>query len=274
MCYGGRGDARDPVALVTHQRQPMATISLRNVSVEFPIYQAGARSLKKVLIAGSTRGNLARDARDRVMVRALHDISLDIENGERIGLIGPNGAGKTTLLKVLAGIYRPTHGRVHIAGHTTALINSSVGLNPEATGRENIVLRGLYMDVHPREMYERIDEVAEFTELGSYLDMPVRTYSAGMMVRLAFAVSTCIRPEILILDEWMTAGDAHFLDKAQRRMEEFVTQSSILILASHSFEMVTQWCRRAVFLKDGMIEAIGPVEDVVAQCREALSAAA
>jgi ABC-2 type transport system ATP-binding protein len=252
----------------------MVSINLRNVSVEFPIYQAGARSLKKLLIAGSTRGNLARDAHDRVMVRALHDISLNIENGERVGLIGANGAGKTTLLKVLAGIYKPTFGRVHITGHTTALINSSVGLNPDATGRENIILRGLYMDIHPRDMYERIEQVAEFTELGTYLDMPVRTYSAGMMVRLAFAVSTCIRPEILILDEWMTAGDAQFLEKAQRRMEEFVTQSSILVLASHSFEMITQWCRRAVFLKSGMIEAIGPVDEVVAKCRESMAVAA
>ena len=249
----------------------MASINLLNVSVEFPIYQAGARSLKKLLIAGSTRGNLARDAHDRVMVRALNDISLSIENGERVGLIGANGAGKTTLLKVLAGIYKPTFGRVHITGRTTALISSSVGLNHDATGRENIVLRGLYMDIPPRQMRERIDDVIEFTELGTYIDMPVRTYSAGMMVRLAFAVSTCIRPEILILDEWLTAGDAHFLEKAQRRMQEFVTQSSILLLASHQFELVGQWCTRAIYLKDGAIEAMGPVDEVIARCKEQLS---
>jgi ABC-type polysaccharide/polyol phosphate transport system ATPase subunit len=246
----------------------MASINLRDVSVEFPIYQAGARSLKKLLIAGTTHGNLARDANDRVMVRALHDITLDIENSERIGLIGANGAGKTTLLKVLARIYKPTRGQIHISGHTTALINSSVGLNQDATGRENIILRGLHMDIHPREMRDRIDQVAEFTELGTYLDMPVRTYSAGMMVRLAFAVSTCIRPEILILDEWLSAGDAQFLEKAQRRMEEFVTRSSILVLASHSFELVQEWCRRAVYLKDGLIEAVGHVDEVVARYKE------
>jgi ABC-type polysaccharide/polyol phosphate transport system ATPase subunit len=250
----------------------MASIHLRNVAVEFPIYQLGARSLKKMLISGSTRGNLARDAHDRVMVRALHDISFDIENGERIGLIGANGAGKTTLLKVLAGIYKPTQGRVHIAGHTTALINSSVGLNPDATGRENIILRGLYMDIHPQDMRERIDQVAEFTELGTYLDMPVRTYSAGMMVRLAFAVSTCIRPEILILDEWLAAGDAQFLGKAQRRMEDFVIGSSILVLASHSFELIQQWCRTAVYLKEGLVRAAGPVDEVVALYREDVAA--
>jgi ABC-type polysaccharide/polyol phosphate transport system ATPase subunit len=246
----------------------MASIYLRDVSVEFPIYQAGARSLKKLLIAGTTHGNLARDAHDRVMVRALHGVTFDIENGERLGLIGANGAGKTTLLKVLAGIYKPTQGQVQISGHTTALINSSVGLNQDATGRENIILRGLYMDIHPHEMRERVDQVAEFTELGSYLDMPVRTYSAGMMVRLAFAVSTCIRPEILILDEWLAAGDAQFLAKAQRRMEEFVDRSSILVLASHSFELIEQWCSRAVYLKDGLVVAMGPVEDVVARYKE------
>ena len=251
----------------------MASIHLRNVTVEFPIYQMGARSLKKMLISGGTRGNLARDAHDRVMVRALNDITFDIENGERIGLIGANGAGKTTLLKVLAGIYKPTQGRAHIAGHTTALINSSVGLNPDSTGRENIILRGLYMDIHPRDMRDRIDQVAEFTELGSYLDMPVRTYSAGMMVRLAFAVSTCIPPEILILDEWLAAGDAQFLTKAQRRMEEFVNRSSILVLASHSFELIEQWCERAVYLKDGVIEALGPVGEVVARYKENLAGA-
>jgi ABC-type polysaccharide/polyol phosphate transport system ATPase subunit len=250
----------------------MASINLRDVSVEFPIYQAGARSLKKALISSSTRGNLAHDAHDRVMVRALQGITFDITNGERLGLIGANGAGKTTLLKVLAGIYKPTQGRIHISGHTTALINSSVGLNQDATGRENIILRGLYMDIHPRDMYERIDQVAAFTELGAYLDMPVRTYSAGMMVRLAFAVSTCIRPEILILDEWLSAGDAQFLAKAQRRMEEFVEHSSILVLASHSFELIQQWCRMAVYLKDGAVRAIGPVDEVVESYREEVAA--
>lgn len=246
----------------------MASIALRNVCVDFPIYQAGARSLKKLLISGTTHGNLARDAHDRVMVRALQDVTMDIDNSERIGLIGANGAGKTTLLKVLAGIYKPTQGQISISGRTTALINSSVGLNQDATGRENIILRGLYMDIHPRDMRERVEQIAEFTELGSYLDMPVRTYSSGMMVRLAFAVSTCIRPEILILDEWLSAGDAQFLSKAQRRMEDFVTRSSILVLASHSFELVEQWCSRAVYLKDGVIEAIGAVDEVVARYKE------
>jgi len=236
----------------------MPSLHLRHVCVEFPIYQGSSRSLKKILISGTTKGNLARDAFDRVNVRALSDVSFDVENGERFGIIGPNGAGKTTLLKVLAGIYKPTQGRV------MALINASVGLNPDATGRENIILRGMYMDIHPRAMRRHIDAVAEFTELGDYLDMPVRTYSSGMMVRLAFAISTCIRPEILVLDEWLAAGDAQFLAKAQKRMEEFVSGSSIVVLASHSLALVRQWCRRAIYLRQGVAQAIGPVEDVIA----------
>ena len=246
----------------------MTSISLRHAGVEFPIYQAGARSLKKMLITGTTRGNLARDAHDRVMVRALHDITLDIANSERVGVIGANGSGKTTLLKLLAGIYKPTQGQIRISGHTTALINTSVGLNPDATGRENIILRGLYMDVHPRQMRERVEQVAEFTELDSYLDMPVRTYSSGMMVRLAFAVSTCIQPEILILDEWLGAGDAKFLEKAQRRMREFVDGSSIVVLASHSLDLVTQWCSRVIYLRSGEIRAIGPVREVIERYKQ------
>ena len=249
----------------------MPFLHLRHVCVDFPIYQGSSRSLKKILISGTTKGNLARDAFDRVNVRALSDVSFDVENGERFGIIGPNGAGKTTLLKVLAGIYKPTQGRVSISGRAMALINATVGLNTDATGRENIILRGMYMDIHPRAMRRHIDAVAEFTELDNYLDMPVRTYSSGMMVRLAFAISTCIRPEILILDEWLAAGDAQFLAKAQKRMEEFVLGSSIVVLASHSLDLVRQWCRRAIYLRQGVAQAIGPVEDVIACYEAALS---
>lgn len=242
----------------------MAFLRLRDVSVEFPIYQGSSRSLKKALLATSTQGNLARDAFDRINVRALSALTFDIENGDRLALVGLNGAGKTTLLKVLAGIYEPTHGRLLASGKVSAILDASVGLNPEATGRENIILRGMYMDIHPREMRAHAEEVAEFTELGHYLDMPVRTYSAGMMVRLAFAISTCVPPEILVMDEWLAAGDAHFLAKAQQRMAAFVRGSSILVLASHSMELLEQWCDRGVFLDQGRVVAMGDIEDVIA----------
>ena len=242
----------------------MAFLRLRNLSVEFPMYQGSSRSLKKLLVATTTQGNLARDATDRINVRALNDVTLDIEDGDRVGLIGANGAGKTTLLRVLAGIYDPTRGQVYSSGNISALLDVSVGLNPDATGRENIILRGMYMNIHPREMRSRVDEIAEFTELGPYLDMPARTYSAGMMVRLGFAVSTCVPPEILLMDEWLGAGDARFLDKAQRRMEAFVGSSSILVLASHTADLLRKWCNRGILLEHGRIAAQGDINEVIA----------
>jgi ABC-type polysaccharide/polyol phosphate transport system ATPase subunit len=248
----------------------MAFLRLRNLSVEFPMYQGSSRSLKKLLVATTTYGNLARDATDRVLVHALNDLTLDIEDGDRVALIGANGAGKTTLLRVLAGIYYPSRGQVYSSGRISALLDVAVGLNPDATGRENIILRGMYMDIHPREMRARIDEIAEFTELGAYLDMPARTYSAGMMVRLGFAVSTCIPPEILLMDEWLSAGDARFLDKAQRRMEQFVDRSSILVLASHSQDLLRRWCNRGLFLRQGRIISSGPIDEVIATYMDTL----
>jgi homopolymeric O-antigen transport system ATP-binding protein len=248
----------------------MAFLRLRNLSVEFPMYQGSSRSLKKLLVATTTYGNLARDATDRINVHALNDLTLDIEDGDRVALIGANGAGKTTLLRVLAGIYYPTRGQVHSQGRISALLDVAVGLNPDATGRENIILRGMYMDIHPREMRARMDEIAEFTELGPYLDMPARTYSAGMMVRLGFAVSTCIPPEILLMDEWLSAGDARFLDKAQRRMEQFVHRSSILVLASHSQELLRKWCNRGLLLQQGRITKSGPINEVIATYMDTL----
>jgi len=240
------------------------SLRLRAVSVEFPIYSGGSRSLKKLLFNTTTQGNLARDARDRIMVQALTGVDLDIEHGDRLAIIGANGAGKSTLLKVLAGIYAPTHGRVYANGRVSALLTASVGLNPDATGRENIINRGMYMDVHPRQMRARIDEIAAFSELGYYIDMPVRTYSSGMMIRLCFAVATSLRPEILLMDEWLAAGDAAFLAKARQRMEDFVSGSSILVLASHSMALLREWCNRAILLDRGRIVAAGEVDEVEA----------
>jgi ABC-type polysaccharide/polyol phosphate transport system ATPase subunit len=246
----------------------MAFLRLRDLWVEFPIYQGSSRSLKKSLLA-KAHGNLAKDARDRVNVVALSDVNLDIEHGDRLAVLGANGAGKSTLLKVLAGIYEPTRGQVHSCGRVSALLTASVGLDPEATGRENIVLRGMYMDVHPREMRARVDEIAEFTELGYHLDLPVRTYSSGMVVRLCFAIATSVRPEILLMDEWLAAGDAGFLVKARRRMEEFVGGSSILVLASHSIPILQEWCNRAILLDQGRILAMGNVEEIAAVYQQA-----
>ena len=187
-----------------------------------------------------------------------------------MALLGANGAGKTTLLRVLAGIFEPTRGAVETDGRISALLDATLGLNPEATGRENIILRGMYMDMHPKQMGRHAEEIIEFTELGDYIDMPTRTYSSGMMVRLAFAISTCVPPEILVMDEWLSAGDARFLDKARKRMVDFVNQSSILVLASHSMDLLLEWCKTGILLDHGHIVAAGPITDVVAAYKNRL----
>jgi ABC-type polysaccharide/polyol phosphate transport system ATPase subunit len=251
----------------------MPFLHLRDAWVEFPMYQGNSRSLKKALLANTTKGNLMRDALDRINVVALRDLNISVREGDRLALIGPNGAGKSTLLKVLAGIYQPTRGQLYGSGKVTALLTTSVGLNYEATGRENIILRGMYLGIHPRDMKANIEEIAEFTELGAYLDMPVRTYSTGMMVRLSFAASTAIAPEILLMDEWLSAGDASFLEKAQRRIERFVGGSSILVLASHSMSLLEQWCNRAILLDRGEIVAAGSVNAVGDAYREMIARA-
>lgn len=241
----------------------MTYLRLNQVGVDFPLYQGGSRSLKKAILSSSSRGNLASDAYDRVMVRALKDLTFRIGPGDRVGLLGTNGAGKTTLLRVLAGIFEPTYGTIEISGRTSALLNISVGLNPDATGRENILLRGAYMDMQPKDMRTHVDDIIEFAELGEHIDMPARTYSSGMMVRLAFAISTCVPPDILLMDEWLSAGDARFLSKAKTRMANFVNRASILVLASHSMDLLLEWCQTGILLDYGQVVAVGPISEVV-----------
>lgn len=243
----------------------MAAITCENVSVDYPLYGGGSRSLKKTLMRMGSGGRISRDAGDRVCVQALRDVSLHIDHGERVGIIGSNGAGKTTLLRVLAGIYEPTRGVVRHEGRISPLFDTTLGMDTEATGYENIVLGGLFLGLSPREIRGRTDEIAEFTELGDYLSVPVRTYSTGMMLRLAFAVSTCIDPEILLMDEWIGVGDAHFLEKAERRMERLVGQSRVLVIASHSDALIKRLCNKVVLLDHGEVKAIGLVAEILDQ---------
>jgi ABC-2 type transport system ATP-binding protein len=242
----------------------VTAIRLRDVSVDFPVYQGSSRSLKKTLMRAGAGGRILADASHRLVVHALDSITIDIEEGDRVALIGPNGAGKTTLLRVLAGTYEPSVGQILVDGHVAPLFDSALGLNPDATGYENIVLRGVYMGMSPKEMSGRMEEIATFTELGDYLRMPIRSYSSGMLMRLAFGVATCVHPEILLMDEWLLAGDAYFLDKARARLASFVTGSKILVLASHSDVIVREWCNKALFLERGQIRMFGPVDDVLA----------
>jgi ABC-2 type transport system ATP-binding protein len=246
----------------------MASIALDRVSVQFPLYQGSSRSLKKTLLAMARPRSLTRD-HNRVVVQALDGVSLSIAHGERVGLVGHNGAGKTTLLRVLAGVYEPTSGTVAVEGQVSALLDINLGLNPDATGYENIRLRGLYLGLRPAEIRPLLPEVAEFTELAEFLHMPVRTYSAGMSARLAFAVATAIKPEILLMDEWLLAGDAQFLEKAHRRINAFVHQSCILVLASHALDVVARWCTKVAWLDSGRLVMFGDAARVLARYAEA-----
>lgn len=242
----------------------MAYISLKDATVEFPLYTGGSRSLKKQLLRVGTRRKTISTRDDRVIVRALDNVSLDLVSGDRVGLVGHNGAGKTTILRVLAGIYEPVLGSFMIEGRVCSLLNVGLGLDPDVSGYENIILQGMYLGYRPSEMRDKIDEIAAFTELESFLSMPVRTYSSGMALRLAFAVATAVRPEILLMDEWVLAGDGQFMEKARRRIEAFTENADILVLASHSLEILRQWCDRILWLDGGKIKMDGPTEEVLA----------
>jgi lipopolysaccharide transport system ATP-binding protein len=241
-----------------------ARVEVENVSVWFPLYHGSSRSLKKMVVAAAS-GRLGHDQQQRVVVRALRDINLQLQSGDRLGLVGSNGAGKTTLLRVLAGIYEPVTGRLRVQGSLNALLDPSLGMNMELTGRENILLRGLYNGV-TKSMLPRLEEdVADFAELADFLDLPVRIYSAGMVVRLGFALATAIKPQILLMDEWFLAGDAAFMEKARQRLEEMVRGADILVLSTHSMGIIRDWCSRVLWLDQGQVRADGPAEEVLSQ---------
>lgn len=241
----------------------MARIQIDHVSVQFPIYNADTRSIKKRLMHMTTGGQIARDAGNRVCVEALTDVTLMFEHGDRVALIGHNGAGKTTLLRVLAGIYEPIHGAVYREGRAVPLFDMALGMNPEATGFENIRLRGRFLGLDVKQIRLRMEEIVEFTELGDYLAMPVRTYSTGMMLRLAFAISTSIEPEIMLMDEWIGVGDAAFLAKASQRLNDFIGRAGILVVASHSTALLEANCNKGVLMHAGKVEAFGPISDIL-----------
>ena len=241
----------------------MSSITLDNATVEFPVFNAASRSLKNRVLSVATGGAIDRRADGHFVVRGLENVSFSLREGERVGLIGGNGAGKTTLLRVLSGIYRPTQGSAVIRGECVSLINIALGIDSEATGRENIRLRAAMMGMKPQELRDRFDEIAEFTGLGDFLDMPFRTYSSGMQLRLAFSTSTAIRPEILIMDEWLSTGDEDFKHKADKRLREIVDSTKILVLASHSRELLQKNCNRILWLEHGRVRMDGPVDEVL-----------
>jgi len=238
-------------------------IDIIDVSVSFPLYHGSNRSLKKTVMAAAS-GRLGKDTQSRVVVQALRDISFTLSSGDRLGLIGVNGAGKTTLLRTLAGIYEPVTGVVRVHGSLNAMLDPNLGMNGDLTGRENILLRGLYSGLTRQQLPRLEDDVAEFAELGDFMDLPVRTYSSGMLVRLGFALATAIRPQILLMDEWFMAGDAEFMAKAQGRLENMVRGAEILVLSTHAMSTVQTWCTRVLWLDQGRIQLDGAPADVLA----------
>jgi len=249
----------------------MASITLENVSVSFPIYDASNRSLKRHLFSGNAGGRIRSDPASQKIsvVQALDGITGKLKHGDRVGLVGHNGAGKTTLLRVLAGIYEPVKGNIRVDGHVAPLFDITLGMDPDATGYDNIELRGLFLGMTRKEIRAKTDEIAEFTELGDFLDLPIRTYSTGMRMRLAFAISTAVEPDILLLDEGIGAGDTAFLEKAQRRLRDFTGKAAIIVLASHSEQWIRRICKTAVLLEHGRLILHGNVETVLDAYRKA-----
>jgi lipopolysaccharide transport system ATP-binding protein len=241
----------------------MANITLTNASVDIPVFNANGRSLTSRILEVATGGRLDADPNGKVIVRALSDVNLELQDGDRLGLVGHNGAGKSTLLRVLSGVFVPTAGTASIQGSVGSLIDVSLGINPEASGRENIFLRGALLGLAKTQVSEKFDEIVEFSELGEFIEMPMRTYSSGMQLRLAFAVSTIVRPEILLMDEWLSVGDEGFKAKASERLTTVVDASKSLVLASHSRELLEKVTNKVLWLEHGEVKMFGPSTDVL-----------
>lgn len=240
----------------------LSSIELNHVNLEYPLVGMGSRSLKSRIL-GTATGGLVSPGDAVPVVKALRDVTFSLAKGDRLGLVGHNGAGKSTLLKVLAGIYQPTAGTVTTSGRIVSTLNISLGMEPEATGLENIVIRGLLMGMRRAEISAKIEEIAYFTELGDYLNMPVRIYSSGMATRLAFATVTAMDSDILLMDEVIGTGDASFMDKAEKRLNEFLNRSKIIVIASHSDHVIKKFCNRAILLEHGQVIYDGAPEDVI-----------
>jgi len=240
----------------------MSHITLDKVCLDFPVYNADARSLKSSLVNVATGGQLRAGNKGGITVRALDDINLKIEPGERVGLVGHNGSGKSSLLRVLNGVYRPSSGTLSVDGEIGSLIDINIGINPEATGLENITTCAALMGIPKSTIVEKLPDIIEFSELGDYISMPVRTYSSGMQMRLMFSIATTMKPQILLMDEWLSVGDESFVKKAEERLGKLVSETDILVFASHSRKTITSTCNRLIWLEHGRIKADGNVETI------------
>jgi ABC-type polysaccharide/polyol phosphate transport system ATPase subunit len=258
------------MTLMASETDNDSIIGFDRVSVSFPVYQAGSRSLKNRVLFRGSAGNIGRNASRKVVIEALRDVSFSLNAGDRLALIGANGAGKTTALRTIAGIFEPIHGKVIARGRISPMFDINLGIDADLSGFDNIRLRALLLGLSPKAIEQYLPEIVEFTELGDYLDMPVRTYSAGMILRLSFAVATCFKPEILLMDEWILAGDAHFMVKAEARVRGFIERASVMVLASHNLELCSRWCTIGIWFDQGRIREQGPIDEVVRQYRKSV----
>lgn len=245
----------------------MTSIDLENVSLEFRLHQTRHVSLKEFVLKRMFR----RSATPFKYVRALENVTLSIREGDRLGIVGHNGAGKSTLLKLLAGIYPPSEGVRTVRGQVSSLFDLQLGFEPDATGWENIAYRGYLQGETPKTLRAKFGDIADFSELGDFLNSPVRHYSSGMLVRLAFSVATAIDPEILLIDEVLSAGDLAFQKKCRKRMEEMLAKAHLIVMVSHDLEALTRFCNRAIWLDHGRIRLAGPTREVIAAYTEAMS---
>jgi ABC-type polysaccharide/polyol phosphate transport system ATPase subunit len=243
----------------------MGKIKVRALTVDLPIIGYNGRSLRKFVVNLGIGGSARKVGNDNIVIRALDGVSFDVNEGDRLGVYGHNGSGKTTLLRVLAGIYAPTAGSVEVTGQIASLLETTFGLNTDSTGIENIRLLLTYRGFTPSQIAVMQPEIEAFTELGSYLELPVRTYSSGMVARLGFAVATCYEPEVLLMDEWLGAGDEAFVRKAKARVDNFVDRANVVVLASHSRELLKQICNKVIILEQGKPIFSGPPDEVFEQ---------
>jgi ABC-type polysaccharide/polyol phosphate transport system ATPase subunit len=237
----------------------MIRIELEHVDLTFRVRKGGRISLKEFLV----RDVFRQSANPVIKVHALRDVSLQMKEGERIGIIGHNGAGKTTLLKLLAGIYPPTRGRRVVHGRVCSLFDMSLGFEQDATGWENIYYRGYLQGETPRSVGAKMEAIAEFSELGEFLAMPVRYYSVGMLLRLAFSIATEIDPEILLVDEVLSVGDMAFQDKARQRMRAMMAKAHLIVLVSHDLNSLASLCEHGVWMDHGSVRQIGPIAEII-----------
>lgn len=245
----------------------MARISLRQVVVDFPVINAASQSLQLRLY--QALGGKLTSGHRTVVVRALDGLDLNLNDGDRLGIIGHNGSGKTTLLRVLAGVYPPSAGEALIEGSVSSFADMTLGMDPESTGWDNIIFRCAFMGLSFATAKKLSPVIGEFSELGDYLTLPTRTYSTGMFLRLAFAISSSIEPNILIMDEMIGAGDAQFVQKAKRRLHELIGKANILALASHDMTLIRDLCNKVIWLEHGVIKQFGPPKTIIAAYRNA-----